>query len=107
MNHVIDVLDYLRRLVAAVFLYPVAVAFWVLFGMAGFSPTKLFILCGKLGQSFAAMAPDDQGTLVLQFLGSWGILAFLFLLMTFAFEPPKFYYDLRRKGHHHEVGISP
>lgn len=102
----IDVFDYLRRLVNAVLLFPAAVAFWILFAMAGFSPTEFFILCGRLGQDFAAMSPDGQGTVVLQFLGGWGILAFLFLLLTFTFTPPKFHYDLKRKGGNIEVDVS-
>lgn len=106
MNGMIDVFDYLRRMVSAVLLCPVAVAFWGLFVMSGFSLTNLLTLCGNIGQSLIAMSPEAYGVFLFQFLGGWASLAFLFLLMTFAFNPPKFNYDLKRKGEHHGVSVS-
>jgi len=44
------------------------------------------------------MAPDEFGIFMFQFIGGWGSLAFLFLLITFAFNPPKFNYVLKRQG---------
>jgi len=50
-TQMVDVLDYTRRLFAAVFLCPVAAAFWVLFAASGFSLTSFFTMCAGFGQA--------------------------------------------------------
>ena len=105
-TQMVDVLDYTRRLFAAVFLCPVAAAFWVLFAASGFSLTSFFTMCAGFGQAISLMAPDEFGIFMFQFIGGWGSLAFLFLLITFAFNPPKFNYVLKRQGQQQIVSVS-
>jgi hypothetical protein len=105
-NQMVDVLDYTSRLFSAVFLCPVAASSWVLFALSGFSLTGLFIKLGGYGQYIALMDPEEFGVFMFQFLGGWASLAFLFLLISFAFKPPKFNYVLKRRGQRQEVSIS-
>lgn len=105
-TQMVDVLDYTRRLFAAVFLCPVAAAFWVLFAASGFSLTSFFTMCAGFGQTISVMSPDEFGVFMFQFIGGWASLAFLFLLITFAFNPPKFNYVLKRHGQQQRVSVS-
>lgn len=100
----IDVIDYLRRMFFAVLVYPAASVFVVLFTLSGFSPTEFMLLVNGISDNFAA-AEVSQGQFVLEMMISWGLLAAFFLLMSFSFEPPRFHYALKHKGHHFKVCI--
>lgn len=93
-----DVYDYLRRMFMAILLCPVAVAFWLAFGMSGFSPDKFMNFLGALGQRYASMNAAGQSAFLLQVLFGWAVLAFVFMLISFVVSPPRFGYILRKKG---------
>lgn len=85
-----DVSDYLRRMVMAVFLCPVAVVFVLAFGFSGFSPAEFMHFLGALGQLYTSMDVDGQHALLSQGLFSWAVLAFVFVLVSSAVNPPNF-----------------
>lgn len=100
-----DVYDYLRRLVYAVFLCPAAALFWISFGLSGFSVGGYLSFLGALSRHYAALDPDGQSAFVFQAFAGWGVLAFVFLLLTFAVNPPRFRYELKEKGDHKVVSV--
>lgn len=100
-----DVYDYLRRMFMTVLLCPVAAAFWLAFGLSGFSPDRLMHFLGTLGQRYAAMDAVGQSSFLLQVLFGWVVLAFVFMLISFVVSPPRFRYILRKKGDKAVVSI--
>jgi hypothetical protein len=100
-----DVIDYLRRLFYAVFLCPAAAAFWVSFGLSGFSVGDYLAFLGALSNHYAALDADGQGAFVFQAFAGWSVLAFVFLLLTFAVNPPRFRYELKEEGDHKVVSV--
>lgn len=95
-----DVKDYLRRMFAAIFLCPIATAFWIGFALTGFSFDALMLEMGAWSQQYAAMATDAQAVLHMQVLFFWGILAFAYLLLSFVTTPPRFDYRLKKENDH-------
>ncbi len=93
-----DVSDYLWRMFMAIFLCPVAATFWLALGSFGFNPGNFLQFIGTLGQRYAAMDSEAQITVVLQGFFCWAILAFVFLLISFAVNPPRFNYVLTKKN---------
>lgn len=93
-----DVYDYLRRMFMAILLCPAAAAFWLAFGMSGFSPDRFMRFLGALAQRYAAMGADGRSAFLLQVLFGWAVLAFVFMLISFLVSPPRFGYALRKKG---------
>lgn len=100
-----DVYDYLRRLFFAVFLFPAAALFWIGFGLSGFNVGGYLSYLGALSRHYAALDPDGQGAFVFQAIAGWGVLAFVFLLLTFALNPPRFRYQLKEEGEHKVVSV--
>ncbi|MDD5330733.1 MAG: hypothetical protein PHX38_12090 [Sulfuricella sp.] len=92
-----DIYDYLRRMVMAIFLCPVSVAFWLAFGMSGFAPGRFMHFLGALSQRYAAMDAAGQGAFLSQVLFGWAVLAFVFMLISFVVLPPRFGYVLRKR----------
>ena len=91
-----DVSDYLGRMFAAIFLCPVAAAFWLGFTSFGFNLGEFLLFIGSLGQQFVAMDSDTQITSIIQGLFAWSALAFVFLLISFVVKPPRFSYSLNK-----------
>lgn len=91
-----DVSDYLGRMFAAIFLCPVAAAFWLGFTSFGFNLGKFMLYIGTVGQQFVAMDADSQITAIIQGLFAWSALAFVFLLISFVVKPPRFSYSLNK-----------
>lgn len=89
-----DVSDYLWRMFMAIFLCPVAASFWLAFGSFGFEPGKFMLFIGSLGQHYAALDADGQIAFLFQGLFGWSALAFVFLLVSFVVNPPRFSYTL-------------
>ena len=89
-----DVSDYLWRMFMAIFLCPVAASFWLALGSFGFNPGKLMLFVGSLGQQYAALDTDGQIAFLLQGFFGWSALAFVFLLISFVVNPPRFSYSL-------------
>jgi len=85
-----DLSDYLQRIFMAVFLCPVAVVFVLAFGFSGFSPGEFMHFLGSLGQLYGSMDVDGQHALVSQGLFGWAVLAFVFVLVSYAVNPPNF-----------------
>lgn len=85
-----DVSDYLRHMFMAVFLYPVAAVFVLAVVFSGFSPGEFMHFLSSLGQLYTAMDVDGQHTLFSQGLFSWAVLAFVFVLVSYAVNPPSF-----------------
>lgn len=100
-----DVYDYLRRMFMAILFCPVAAAFWLAFGMSGFSPDKFMQFLAALGQRYAAMDAAGQSAFLLQVLFGWAVLAFVFMLLSFVVSPPRFAYILRKKGNKAVVSV--
>lgn len=100
-----DVSDYLWRMASAIFLCPIAAAFWLAFAASSFSPGNFLQFIGSLGQSYAAMDAEGRVTVILQTLFSWAILAFVFLLISFAVNPPRFNYILTQKNGKKTVSV--
>ena len=95
-----DVRDYLRRVLFAVVLCPVATGFWALFAMSGFSFNEFMTSMGSISQHYAAMNMDEQWGFQFQVLASWAVLAFGFFLLNFVVRPPQFDYRLNKEGDH-------
>lgn len=91
-----DVSDYLGRMFAAIFLCPVAAAFWLGFASFGFNLGKFMMFVGSVGQQYVAMDFDSQITAIIQGLFGWSALAFVFLLISFVAKPPRFSYSLNK-----------
>lgn len=100
-----DVYDYLRRMFMAIFLCPVAVAFWLSFIYSGLSPDRYIHLLGSLASIYSRMSSADQGTLLVQLLFGWAVLAFAFMLISFVTSPPRFGYVLKKKNGHAVVSL--
>ncbi|MEW5788736.1 MAG: hypothetical protein AB1899_12865 [Pseudomonadota bacterium] len=96
MHHTRDVNDYLRRLLVAVLLCPVATGAWILFLQAGFSFDGVMAYMGELSRHYAALGLGEQAAFRFQVYGLWAILAFVFLFLTFALSPPHFSYRLKK-----------
>lgn len=93
-----DVTDYLWRMFVAIFLCPVAVSFWLAFGIFGFDPGRFMLFIGLQGQHYVALGTDGQITFLFQVLFAWSALAFLFLLVSFVVNPPRFSYSLKKRS---------
>ncbi len=100
-----DVSDYLWRMFVAIFLCPVAASFWLAFGSFGFDPGRLMLFIGLQGQHYAALDPDGQTAVILQGLFGWAALAFVFLLISFVVNPPRFSYTLNKKNGKSDVSV--
>lgn len=100
-----DVYDYLRRMFMAIFLCPVAAAFWLAFIYSRLSPDRFLHLLGALGSNYSAMTVADQGTFLAQVFFGWGVLAFAFMLISYLTSPPHFHYVLRKRNGHAEVSV--
>lgn len=100
-----DVSDYLRRMFAAIFLCPVALSFWLVLGNFGFSPDRFMQFLGSLGQSYAAMDADGQIAFLFQALFGWASLAFVFMLISFVVNPPRFRYTIKKAGGKQAVSV--
>lgn len=85
-----DVFNYLRRMFMAIFLCPVAVLFALVFVVSGFSPVEFMHFFVALGQLYTSMDVDGQHALLSQGLFSWAVLAFVFVLVSYAVNPPNF-----------------
>lgn len=101
-----DVSDYLQRMFIAIFLCPVAASFWLAFGSFGFDPGRLMLYIGLQGQYYAGLDPDGQTTFLLQGLFGWSALAFVFLLISFVVNPPRFSYALNKKSGKSGVSVE-
>ena len=93
-----DVSDYLWRMFVAIFLCPVAASFWLAFGSFGFDPGRLMLFIGLQGQHYVALDSDGQIAVILQGLFGWSALAFVFLLISFVVNPPRFSYTLNKNN---------
>lgn len=93
-----DVSDYLWRMFMAIFLCPVAALFWLAFGSFGFDPGRFMLFIGLQGQHYVALDPDGQTAFFLQGLFGWSALAFVFLLVSFVVNPPRFSYALNKRS---------
>lgn len=93
-----DVSDYLWRMFMAIFLCPVAASFWLTFGSFGFNPGRFMLFIGSLGQHYAVLDTDGQIAFLLQGLLGWSALAFVFLLISFVVNPPRFRYTLNKSS---------
>jgi hypothetical protein len=93
-----DVSDYLWRMFMAIFLCPVAASFWLAFGNFGFDPGQFMLSVGSLGQHYVALDADGQVAFIFQGLFGWSALAFLFLLISFVANPPRFSYALNKRS---------
>lgn len=100
MRDIRDINDYVRRLLVAVLLCPVAAGAWLGFALAGFSFDGFLADLGILSQQYAAMHPDEQGVFRFQVFAVWGVMAFGFLFLTFVVSPPHFKYRLKKEGEH-------
>lgn len=85
-----DLSDYLWRVVMAVFLCPVAVVFVLAFEFSGFSPGEFMHFLGSLEPLYTSMNADGQPALLSQGLFGWAVLAFVFVLVSYAVNPPSF-----------------
>lgn len=92
-----DISDYLIRMAVAIFLFPVAVAFWLVFAGVGFSLGGLMQMLGELAQRYAAMGMDERQMFLLELLFSWAVLAFVAMLISFVVKRPHFGYILKKK----------
>lgn len=101
-----DVRDYLLRMAVAIFLGPVAVAFWLAFASAGFSPDGFMQMLGGLAQRYAAMGVEAQHSFLLEVLFGWAVLAFAAMLISFVVKPPHFAYTLRKKDGRPSVAVE-
>lgn len=101
-----DVRDYLSRMAVAIFLCPVAVAFWLTFASAGFSPDGFMQMLGGLGQRYAAMGVEAQHAFLLEVLFGWAVLAFAAMLLSFVVNPPHFSYTLGKKDGRQSVAVK-
>ena len=100
-----DVYDYLRRLIYAVLLCPVAAAGWIGFGLSGFSISGFLAFLGNVSQHYAALDADGQAAFLFQVYAGWAVLAFVFLLATFVVNPPRFRYELKEEGGQKVVSV--
>lgn len=91
-----DIYDYLSRLVVAILLCPVAMGIWYAWALSGFSFDGLMAFLGTLSRQYAAMSPDAQGVFRFQTYAVWGAMAFGFLFLSFALNPPRFGYRLKK-----------
>lgn len=96
-----DVSEYLRRVVMAVFLCPVAVVFMLTFGFSGFSPGEFMHFFGLLGQFYTSMDAGGHHALLSQGLFSWAVLGFVFVLVSYVVNPPSLSGSLK------EIDASP
>ena len=92
-----DVSDYLWRMLVAIFLCPVAFSFWLAFGSFGFDPGGFMLFIGLQGQHYVTLDSDGQMVFLLQALFGWAALAFVFMLISFVVNPPRFRYAFNRK----------
>ncbi len=100
MHTIRDINDYVRRLLVAALLCPVAVGAWLVFILGGFSFDGVMAYLGSLSQHYAGMGLDEQSTFRFQVYAVWGVLAFGFLFLTFAMSPPHFNYRLKKVEQH-------
>jgi len=100
MNDIRDVNDYVRRLLVAVLLCPVAVGAWLVLILGGFSFDGVMAYLGTLSQQYAVMGLDEQASFRFLVYAVWGVLAFGFLILTFAMSPPHFNYRLKKVKDH-------
>lgn len=100
-----DVHDYVKRLLFATLLCPVATGAWLVIALSGFGFDATLAYLGELARGYAAMSPDDQTTFRFQVFAVWGVLAFGFLFLTFAANPPRFQYRLRKDGTHWNTDV--
>jgi hypothetical protein len=101
-----DIYGYLSRLGVAVLLCPVAAGAWFLWALAGFSFDGFMAFLGTLSQQYAAMDADGQAVFRFQVYAVWGAMAFGFLLVTFAVNPPDFGYRLRKENGHWRTEVT-
>jgi len=101
-----DVSDYLWRMFMAIFLCPVAAFFWLAFGSFGFEPGRFMLFVGLQGQHYAALNASGQMAFLLQGLFGWLALAFVFLLVSFVVNPPRFSYSLDKRGGKAAVSVA-
>jgi hypothetical protein len=100
-----DVSDYLWRMLMAIFLGPVAAAFWLAFGNFGFDPGRFMLFIGLQGQHYVALDTDGQTAFLLQGLFGWAALAFVFMLVSFVVNPPRFSYALNKRSGKSAVSV--
>lgn len=100
-----DISDYLWRMFMAIFLCPVAASFWLAFGSFGFDPGRLMLFIGAQGQHYVALDGDGQIAFLLQVLFGWAALAFVFMLISFVVNPPRFSYALNKKCGKADVSV--
>ena len=100
-----DISDYLWRMFMAIFLCPVAASFWLAFGSFGFDPGRLMLFIGAQGQHYVALDSDGQIAFLVQALFGWAALAFVFMLISFVVNPPRFSYALNRKSGKADVSV--
>ena len=100
-----DKLDYLRRLLFAALLCPMAIAFWVGFGLSGFNLDAFMVFLAEAGQYYTVLDAEAQAFFRLEVYAVWAVLTFGALVMTFVVNPPRFDYVLRKKGDRWETRI--
>lgn len=105
MRNTRDIKDYVRRLLVAILLCPVAAGVWLVFALSGFSFDSFLAYLGTLSQQYAAMSPDEQGVFRFQVFAVWGVMAFGFLFLTFVVSPPHFKYRLKKEGEHWSADV--
>ncbi|WP_009205090.1 hypothetical protein [Sulfuricella denitrificans] len=100
-----DISDYLWRMFMAAFLCPVAATFWLAFGSFGFDPGRFMLFIGSQGQHYVALDSDGQMAFLFQALFGWAALAFVFMLISFVVNPPRFRYTLNKKSGKADVSV--
>ncbi len=95
-----DIHDYVRRLLLSVLFCPVAIGAWFVFFQAGFSFDGVLAYLGDLSRQYAGMSLEEQSTFRFQVFAVWGVLAFGFLFLSFAMNPPHFHYQLKKVEQH-------
>ncbi len=100
-----DIKDYVRRLLVAVLLCPLAAGVWLGFAMSGFSFDGFMAYLGTLSQQYAAMSLEEQGVFRFHVFAGWGVMAFGFLFLTFVWSPPLFNYRLKKEGEHWSTDV--
>lgn len=101
-----DVTDYLKRLLFSIFLCPVAAGFYFLAANAGFSIEGFLSLMSSTYQHYMQLDDNGRAAFAFQVYAGWAVLAFVFMLTTFAVNPPRFVYELRRRGGKEEVVVK-
>lgn len=100
MHDIRDVNDYVRRLLVAVLLCPVAVGAWLIFIQGGFTFDGVMAYLGSLGHQYAVMGLDEQAAFRFMVYAVWSVLAFGFMILSFAISPPHFTYRLKKVKDH-------